>query len=84
MLFLYESEYLKYWDEFNTVQCEIYPDQILGLCEEKAEENDTFVTQTYLSVAFITFTSSPPPYLDRVVSTRWFPNSIYSYFVTHL
>lgn len=43
---------------------------ILGLYEEKAEENDTFVTQTYLSVAFITFTSSPPPYLDRVVSTR--------------
>lgn len=56
MLFLYESEYLKYWDEFNTVQCEIYHDQILGLYEEKAEENDTFVTQTYLSVAFITFT----------------------------
>lgn len=44
--------------------------QILGLYEEKAEENDTFVAQTYLSVAFITFTSSPPPYLDRVVSTR--------------
>lgn len=42
----------------------------LGLYEEKAEENDTFVAQTYLSVAFITFTSSPPPYLDRVVSTR--------------
>lgn len=84
MLFLYESEYLKYWDEFNTVQCEIFHDQILGLYEEKAEENDTFVAQTYLSVAFITFTSSPPRYLDRVVSTRWFPNSINSYFVTHL
>lgn len=53
-----------------TLYSEIYHDQILGLYEEKAEENDTFVAQTYLSVAFITFTSSPPPYLDRVVSTR--------------